>query len=242
MLKTGGELTTVTGAEVTGALEAVPSLTVTRTRIRSPWSPLPAVARSSVEPVAPAMSSAVARPLVARGQRVAVGVVARDGRRQRLARSWASVGRDRDRVDDGRAVAGAAAGVSGGPAVQVGPFVERAGRCAGDARGRGGAGALVEAVAGDQAGAARERVVALGQDLRAACGRRSRCGPRRSRPGRSRRRRRCEVMRGAERGVLDAVGARRLADGEACRRARRRGRAARSCRRRWPRRGARRCW
>ena len=52
-MKTGALLTTVTGAEVNGALLTVPSLTVTRTRIRSPRSPLPAVARLSVAPVAP---------------------------------------------------------------------------------------------------------------------------------------------------------------------------------------------
>ena len=42
--------------EVTGALVALTSATVARTRIRSPLSPLPAVERSSVELVAPAMS------------------------------------------------------------------------------------------------------------------------------------------------------------------------------------------
>ena len=52
----GALLTTVTAAEVTGALLTVPSLTVTRTSIWSPRSPLPAVARFSVEPVAPTMS------------------------------------------------------------------------------------------------------------------------------------------------------------------------------------------
>ena len=52
----GAVLATVTGLEVSGALVAVPSLTVTRTRIRSPLSPLPAVARLSVLPVAPLMS------------------------------------------------------------------------------------------------------------------------------------------------------------------------------------------
>ena len=55
VLKTGALLTTVTGLEVTGALSAVPSLTVAMTRMRSPRSPLPAVARLSVELVAPAM-------------------------------------------------------------------------------------------------------------------------------------------------------------------------------------------
>ena len=57
VLKAGALLTTVTGSAVTGSLFAKPSLTVTRTRIRSPRSPLPAVARFSVELVAPAMSS-----------------------------------------------------------------------------------------------------------------------------------------------------------------------------------------
>ena len=56
VLKTGALLTTVTEAEVTGALESVPSLTVTRTVIWSPRSPLPAVARLSVALVAPGMS------------------------------------------------------------------------------------------------------------------------------------------------------------------------------------------
>ena len=59
VLKTGAVLTTVTGSDVTGALSTVPSLTVTRTRMRSPWSPLPARPRSRVAPVAPTMS----RPL-----------------------------------------------------------------------------------------------------------------------------------------------------------------------------------
>ncbi len=47
---------TVTGLEVTARSWRVPSETVTRTRIRSPRSPLPAVARLSVAPVAPLMS------------------------------------------------------------------------------------------------------------------------------------------------------------------------------------------
>ena len=52
---TGAVLATVTGLEVTGVLLTVPSLTVAMTRMRSPRSPLPAVARLSVELVAPAM-------------------------------------------------------------------------------------------------------------------------------------------------------------------------------------------
>ena len=52
----GAELAIVTGLEVTAGLVAAPSLTVTRTRIRSPRLPLLAPLRSSVEPVAPAMS------------------------------------------------------------------------------------------------------------------------------------------------------------------------------------------
>ena len=52
----GALLTTVTAAEVTGALLVAPSFTVTVTSIWSPRSPLPAVARFSVAPVAPAMS------------------------------------------------------------------------------------------------------------------------------------------------------------------------------------------
>ena len=59
VLMTGELLTTVTGLESTAALSTVPSLTVARTRMRSPWSPLPACERSSVELVAPAIS----RPL-----------------------------------------------------------------------------------------------------------------------------------------------------------------------------------
>ena len=55
-LKSGAVFCTVTGLEVTGALVASPSSAVTRTRIRSPLSPLPAVARFSVPPVAPPMS------------------------------------------------------------------------------------------------------------------------------------------------------------------------------------------
>ena len=50
---------TVTGAEVTGAEFELPSLAVTRTRIRSPRLPLPPFAvwdRSSVDEVAPVMS------------------------------------------------------------------------------------------------------------------------------------------------------------------------------------------
>ena len=52
----GAVLVTVTGDEVTGAEFAEPSSAVTRTRIRSPRSPLPAVPRFSVAEVAPAMS------------------------------------------------------------------------------------------------------------------------------------------------------------------------------------------
>ena len=56
MDRVGAELATVTGLEVDGALASDPSETVTRTRIRSPWSPLPAVARFSVDDVAPTRS------------------------------------------------------------------------------------------------------------------------------------------------------------------------------------------
>ena len=72
------------GVEVDGALLAVPSLTLTRTRIRSPLSPLPAVARFERGARGAGDVGAVAAPLVARGERVAVGVVARDVRGQRL--------------------------------------------------------------------------------------------------------------------------------------------------------------
>jgi hypothetical protein len=41
---------------VSGSLVALPSLAVTRTAIASPRSPLPLTARSSVAPIAPAMS------------------------------------------------------------------------------------------------------------------------------------------------------------------------------------------
>ena len=53
----GAELATVAGEDVTGLLESRPSDAVARTRIWSPRSPLPAVARLSVEAVAPAMST-----------------------------------------------------------------------------------------------------------------------------------------------------------------------------------------
>ncbi len=56
VLNAGAVFCTVTGLEVTGALLALPSSTVARTRIRSPLSPLPAVPRFSVGPVAPEMS------------------------------------------------------------------------------------------------------------------------------------------------------------------------------------------
>ena len=56
VLMTGPLLATVCGVEVTGALVAAPSLTVARTRMTSPRSPLPACERSSVALVAPAMS------------------------------------------------------------------------------------------------------------------------------------------------------------------------------------------
>ena len=56
VVKAGAVLSTVTGSEVTGALVALASETVTRTRIASPRSPLPAVARFSVALVAPPMS------------------------------------------------------------------------------------------------------------------------------------------------------------------------------------------
>ena len=46
----------VTGADVTAGEAATPSETLTRTRITSPLSPLPATERSSVASVAPAMS------------------------------------------------------------------------------------------------------------------------------------------------------------------------------------------
>ena len=51
----GAVFSTVTGAEVSGADVSEPSETVTRTRIASPRSPLPAD-RSRVAPVAPPMS------------------------------------------------------------------------------------------------------------------------------------------------------------------------------------------
>ena len=66
-------------------LVRLPSLTVTRTLMRSPRSPLPAVARFSVVPVGARDVGAVARPLVAGGERVALGVVARHRGGQRLA-------------------------------------------------------------------------------------------------------------------------------------------------------------
>ena len=56
VVNAGAVFCTVTGLEVTGALVAWPSSTVTRTRIRSPLSPFPAVARFSVAPLAPEMS------------------------------------------------------------------------------------------------------------------------------------------------------------------------------------------
>src|SRR5215207_5006470 len=52
----GAELITVTGSDVVGPELASPSETATRTRISSPSSPLPAVARVSVAAVAPTMS------------------------------------------------------------------------------------------------------------------------------------------------------------------------------------------
>jgi len=52
----GALFTTVTGSDVTAGLVAEPSSTVARTRTRSPRPPLPVAARSSVAPVAPAMS------------------------------------------------------------------------------------------------------------------------------------------------------------------------------------------
>src|SRR3954454_18421488 len=53
----GAEFRTRTLLEVRGALEVTPSLAVTRRAIWSALSPLPAVARLSVAPVAPAMST-----------------------------------------------------------------------------------------------------------------------------------------------------------------------------------------
>ncbi len=52
----GAVFCTVTGEEVMGEESSDPSFAVTRTRIRSPRSPLPAVPRFSVDEVAPPMS------------------------------------------------------------------------------------------------------------------------------------------------------------------------------------------
>ena len=52
----GAVLPTVTGEDVTGDEFAVPSLAVTRRRIRSPLSPRPATDMSRTAAVAPAMS------------------------------------------------------------------------------------------------------------------------------------------------------------------------------------------
>jgi hypothetical protein len=57
----GAELSTVALADVSGAELAVPSVATTRTLIASPLSPLPAWERSSVELVAPAMSTPLRR-------------------------------------------------------------------------------------------------------------------------------------------------------------------------------------
>ena len=53
---TGTVFRTVTGAEVMGTDVVEASETVTRTRIRSPWSPLPTADRFKVAPFAPPMS------------------------------------------------------------------------------------------------------------------------------------------------------------------------------------------
>ena len=52
----GGEFTTVTVPDVTAGLVRLPSLPVTRSAICSPRSPLPEIARSSVEAFAPGMA------------------------------------------------------------------------------------------------------------------------------------------------------------------------------------------
>ena len=53
---TGTVFSTVTGSEVAGADVVEASETVTRTRMRSPWSPLATADRFKVAPFAPPMS------------------------------------------------------------------------------------------------------------------------------------------------------------------------------------------
>ena len=76
--------TTVTAAEVTGALVTVPSLTVTRTLDQVAAVAVAGGGEVQRRARGAGDVEARARPLVARGQRVAVGVVARDVGRQRL--------------------------------------------------------------------------------------------------------------------------------------------------------------
>ena len=185
--------------------------------MRSPRSPLPAVARLSVGVVAPAMSMPVRRPLVARRERVALGVVARDGGGQRLVGRRRGR-RDRDRVDD-RAPCCVRRPVSGGPTVQVGPFVSVPLGAPATLEAARRAGALVEAVAGDQAGAGGERRGRGRPGSGRRCGRRSRCATSSTWPWKKPPRLATGAGRcaRAERGVLDA---RRLAAGSAAERER----------------------